>query len=668
MRPVGLPDAGRDLALLSEVAQGLAFTLEPEEVFRRLLDILGRALDFEVAACAWMGSDISTGLLRLEAPADLVSLQREVEAAAREIGAAWSTRPVFAVERSLRYRDQERPLDAAPAFRLVAPLHRGSMVTGLLWLASPSPGLVREENRRLLLGMANQASLTLVRLEASQAAETHKFQAVIDSMPAGVFLLDSRGQARLLNPAARDLLSATGTPAGTSLRSLGGIDLMPLIAEAVRHGGPLPPREVEDGERVLRLSLTRVRGGGPAESPDMLLVAEDVTEQRRVQEQLMQSEKLSSLGEMISGVAHELNNPLATVMAYAQLLIEAEVPQDVRRMLGTVNSESIRCQKIVQSLLTFARRHSPERRRIELEPLLREAVQLVSYRSRSEGVKIDLQVSGGLPVVMADPHQLQQVFLNILNNACQAMEEVKGARRILAAARPEEGGVRIEFTDSGPGIAPEALPRLFDPFFTTKAVGEGTGLGLSLAYGIVREHGGAIEARNAPPMGACFSLFLPAPPLEARPEPPPARARDAAGARSTRATSTEHTVSQRILIVDDEEYLATVMREALEAEGYGVEVAGDGREALRRLGEGAFDLIITDVKMPNMSGRDLHGEILRRAPAMAGRVLFSTGDVINPATMRFFEETHSHYITKPFKLSDLRRVVRSLLGQPGARA
>ncbi len=673
LRPLGLPDAGRDLALLNEVAQGLAFALEPEEVFCRLLDTLGQALDFEVAACAWTGQNVSAGLLRLDAPADTAALQREIEAAGREIGAAWTGRLAFTVERSLRYRGQDPRLESAPAFRLVAPLHRGSKVTGLLWLASSSPALAREENRRLLLGMANQASLTLVRLEASQAAETHKFQAIIDSMPAGIFLLDARGRARLLNPAARELLASTGTPAGTSLRSLGGIDLMPLVAEAVRHGTPLLPREVEDGDRVFRLSLTRVRGGG-GESSDVLLVAEDVTEQRRVQDQLMQSEKLSSLGEMISGVAHELNNPLATVMAYAQLLTEADVPAEVRRMLKTVNSESVRCQKIVQSLLTFARRHTPESRRVEIEPLLRETVELVSYSSRSEGVVIDLHIGAELPVVLADPHQLQQAFLNILNNACQAMEETAGEKRILATARAETGGLRIDFSDTGPGIPPEVLPRLFDPFFTTKKVGKGTGLGLSLTYGIVREHGGTIEARNEPGRGACFSLFLPA--AQATTDQGVGGAdstaegsdREAARAEQHPTLSAMPAASQRILIVDDEVYLATVMREALEMEGYGVEVASDGREALRRLGETTFDLIITDVKMPNMSGRDLHGEILRRAPELAGRVLFSTGDVVNPSTRKFFEDTHSQYITKPFKLADLRRVVRSLLAQPGAGA
>ena len=651
--------AGRDLALMQEIAQGLAYALDPTEVFRRLLESLARALDFEAAACVWAGGAAPAGLLRLEVPTDTAAFEREIEAVARDLGVPWSPRPALSLERSLRYRTQDRPFVAAPAFRLAAPLHRAGRVAGLLLMASSSPALSREENRRLLLGVANQVSLTLERLATSHAAETGKFQAVIDSMPAGIMLLDASGRARLANPAARALLELLGAPAEGVLRSLGDLDLLPLIAEVARGGDPLRGRETEQGGRVLSLSLNRVRGGA-FEEPMVLLVAEDVTEQRRVQEQLMQSEKLSSLGEMISGVAHELNNPLATVMGYAQLLLEAEVPAELRRMLQVVDSESVRCQKIVHNLLAFARRHPPERRRLEAGELVRGAVDLVAYALRSEGVGVQVDIEDNLPPLLGDAHQLQQVFLNILNNAHQAMENVSGPRRVRVTARRGADGVRFEFSDSGPGITPQHLPRLFDPFFTTKGVGKGTGLGLSLAYGVVREHGGSLEASNNPQGGACFAVTLPA----------AAALQDGAGEAALPAPRAAGSLAagRRILIVDDEQLLASVMREALLGEGYGVEVANDGEQALRLLGEASFDLVISDVKMPNMSGRDLHREILRRNPGLAGRVLFSTGDVVNPATLRFFEETRSQYITKPFKLSDLRRVVRSLLRSQEAGA
>ncbi len=673
LNPPARADAGLHLTLLQEVAQGLAYALDPLEVFRRLLDIVGRSLDFDLAACVWLAQGGASGLVRLETPVDVGGIEAQLEAVAHEVGVPWTRRPALTVERGLRFRAQDEPFaSSSPGFHLVAPLHRAGAAAGLLLLASSLPTLASEENRRLLLGVANQASLTLERLDTSRAAETGKFQAVIDSMPAGVLLLDTRGGVRLANPAARALLLELGLPEGVPLRVLGGLDLLPLLAEAASGRQRLRGREAEERGRALRLSLGPVRGA-ELEEPTVLLVVEDVTEQKRIEQQLAQTEKLSSLGEMLSGVAHELNNPLATVIGYAQLLLETEASAEARRMLEVVDSEAERCQKIVRNLLTFARRQPAERRRLDVGAALRGAVDLVTYGMRSEGVSVELEAQEDLPPVVGDAHQMRQVFLNILHNACQAMEAVRGVRRVRISVRREAAGVRVDVSDSGPGIAPEHLPRLFDPFFTTKGVGEGTGLGLSLAYGIVRDHGGSIEALNLPGGGACFSVTLPAAGAqEAEATPPASLVEEAAAAAPQRdvrrrdASAGDEPVpggAGRILVVDDEELLAAVMRQALETEGYSVEVARDGQEALRRLEGGSFDLVITDVKMPNMSGRDLHDEILRRSPALAGRVLFSTGDVVNPATRRFFEETRSRYITKPFKLAELRRLVRALLDE-----
>jgi two-component system NtrC family sensor kinase len=358
---------------------------------------------------------------------------------------------------------------------------------------------------------------------------------------------------------------------------------------------------------------------------------------------------------MISGVAHELNNPLATLMGHAQLLLESSASGETRRILGVMDSEAERCQKIVQSLLAFARHHAPERAPAHLGSLLRSTVDLLEYGMRSEGVRVELDVPEGLPLVLGDSHQLQQVFLNILQNACQALESISGERRVRVSARHEGERIRIEISDNGPGIDAAHLPRIFDPFFTTKEVGRGTGLGLSLAYGLVSEHGGSIEARNNPEGGACFSLTLPAGEgVEAAPTAPAERRDPGPAKRSVDRR-------QRILIVEDEELLATVIRDALEREGYAAELARNGTEALQHLDREAFDLMISDVKMPNMGGRELYAEVVRRAPALAGRMVFVTGDVVNPATRRFFEETGSRYITKPFKLTELRRVVRARL-------
>jgi signal transduction histidine kinase len=559
------------------------------------------------------------------------------------------------VERSLRYR-QEGTVGHFPPFRLVAPLHRAGAPAGILLLASSDPALTREDNRSLLLGIANQTSVTLGRLETSRAAESGKFQAVIDSMPAGVIILDADSRVRLANPAARALLEGMSESAGGTLRRLGDVDLSPLVSVALR-GGAVRGREIESSGRVMRLSLASVRGMA-FEEPAALLVVEDVTEQRRVQEQLLQGEKLSALGEMISGVAHELNNPLATVIGYAQLLLEGELSPEMRRILGVVDSEAARCQRIVHSLLAFARRHPPERRPVDLAALVSEAAELIAYGVRSEGIEVEIELEEGLPGVLGDAHRLLQVFVNILQNARQAMESSAPPRRIRIEGRRVAEGVRLEFSDSGPGIRPEHLPRLFEPFFTTKDVGRGTGLGLSLAYGTVRDHGGRIEVRNNPGAGACFVVTLPvaAGPAAERPAAPGAKAGEAATAGA----------GERILVVDDEALLAAVVVEALRSEGYSADAARSGDEALQLLQQQPYDLVITDLKMPGMDGPRLREEILRRAPGFSGRILFSTGDVASSSTRRFLEETGSACLTKPFRLAELRRVVRGALEKGGA--
>jgi signal transduction histidine kinase len=646
----------RRLALLQEISQGLAYALLPEEVFRRLLDAAERALDPDVAVCLWSAGGTQQGLIRLVAPIPPAEIEEALEESARTLGVAWEHRPELPVERSLRYRQGDAPAAHFPPFRLAAPLHRAGVPAGLLLLASSVPSLAGEANRSLLLGIANQTSLTLDRLETSRVAESGKFQAVIDSMPAGVLILDAASRVRLANPAARALLEGLAEPAEGILRRLGSVELSPLVSEALR-GGALRGREIEAGGRVLRLSLGSVRGSA-FEQPAAILVVEDVTDQRRLQEQLMQGEKLSALGEMISGVAHELNNPLATVIGYAQLLLEGDLSEEMRRILGVVDSEAARCQRIVHSLLAFARRHPPERRAVDLVALVGEAAELIAYGVRSEGIEVETDLEPALPAVLGDAHRLQQVFVNILQNARQAMESSAAPRRICISGRRVPEGVRLEFSDTGPGIRPEHLLRVFEPFFTTKEIGLGTGLGLSLAYGTVRDHGGSLEVRNRPGGGACFVVTLPAAEQVTAEPPAPGGAPPPQGAAAG--------AGERILVVDDEELLASVVVEALRAEGYRADAARSGDEALNLLQTERYDLVITDLKMPGMSGPQLREEILRRAPGLSGRILFSTGDVASSSTRRFLEETGSACLTKPFRLAELRRAVRGALEKGGA--
>ena len=213
---------------------------------------------------------------------------------------------------------------------------------------------------------------------------------------------------------------------------------------------------------------------------------------KATQHQLIQSEKLSGIGEFVAGVAHELNNPLTSVMGFAELLQQSDLPEQQRRYLDVIFKSAKRCQKIVQSLLSFARRHAPERKVVCLNETVESAVEILQYQMRTSNIEVLTQLDANLPLTEIDPHQMQQVFLNIINNARQAMEGQPVKGRLRDTTETKDGRVRNIFKDNGPGNAAENLKNILNPFFTTKEVGKGTGLGLSLCYGIVSEHGGTI--------------------------------------------------------------------------------------------------------------------------------------------------------------------------------
>jgi PAS domain S-box-containing protein len=384
----------------------------------------------------------------------------------------------------------------------------------------------------------------------------------------------------------------------------------------------------------------------------------DVSERKKLDDrardfyqQLLQAEKMAALGQTVSGVAHELNNPLATILSWAERLAERPLDDTSRRGVGVILGEAERAARIVRNLLTFARKRQSTRALVDINPVVSETLQLRAYEQRVSNIEVTTALASGLPQVFADAHQIQQVLLNLVINAEQAMAAAngRGTLAVRTSHDVDRETVILEVRDDGPGISAEMKSRIFDPFFTTKGVGEGTGLGLTVAYAIVQEHGGRISVDSAPG-GTSFVVELPVSGIEAPARPP-----------RPSAPSMEAVRGASVLLVEDERALAVAVAEALTDAGLQVVHAGDGDEALARLRQAPYDVVICDLKMPRVDGKTVYRAIAAATPSLARRVIFVTGDVAGTDAERFLEETGCRWLAKPFRLADLLRAVRDTL-------
>jgi two-component system NtrC family sensor kinase len=445
---------------------------------------------------------------------------------------------------------------------------------------------------------------------------------------------------RFVDPAARAAFIARLLAEGAvtdyllRLRRLDG-DL--IWVEVTAHAAPSRQRGVSEVEALMRNVSERRR-------------LDD--QSRDIYQQLLQAEKMAALGQTISGVAHELNNPLATILSWAERLAERNLDETSRRGIDVILSESERAARIVRNLLTFARKRQSTRSMIDLNQVVRETLALRAYEQRLNNIDVVTALASGLPPVFADPHQIQQVLLNLVINAEQAMLSANGRGSLVLRTWHdlERNGVVLQVSDDGPGVPTDVKSKIFDPFFTTKDVGKGTGLGLTVAYAIVQEHGGSIRVESPPAGGASFTVEFPVSSVEnaARPRTP--------------AGTVDHLLHDAsVLLVEDERALATAVVEALTEAGLRVEHAGDGEEALARVRQNRYDVVICDLKMPRVDGMMLYRAIAAATPTLARRVIFVTGDVAGPDAERFLEESGCRWLAKPFRLGDLLRSVREAL-------
>ena len=405
----------------------------------------------------------------------------------------------------------------------------------------------------------------------------------------------------------------------------------------------------------------------------------DLTAQRLSQSKLLHTEKLAALGQMVTGVAHELSNPLTSILGYAQRLFLRSQAEGKSDEVRQIFQEAERASMIVRRLLMSARESRPERRRIALNLLVLRAMDLQKIRLASEKVNVALHLDEALPFVLGDAGQLQQVLMNLIGNARQAIEQRGNGGTIRLSTKCIDSGrhAQLEVSDDGPGIPAEIVSRIFDPFFTTKPAGMGTGLGLAIVHGVVREHGGRVMVASPPGGGAIFTLDFPAAPAEhtrmpAVPATGPgvlnheivlAGQAPALPQRST-AAGTPALASwkgTRVLVVEDEPTVARLISDVLEDEGFQVEALLDGYEALERAARASYDLVICDMKMPGLDGQHFYETLACMGNPLSKRFLFVTGDVLSSHTQEFLERHHLPHVAKPFRVEELTEKVRRVL-------
>lgn len=451
--------------------------------------------------------------------------------------------------------------------------------------------------------------------------------------PDLALLLDSEDQEVLQTGRALGTEHKVQTVDGIRVLSIRKLPLRDEDANVVGLIGI--SRDVQDTKRAERALI---------ESEQKALEALDGLQ--HAQDNLVQAEKLAALGELVAGVAHELNNPLTGVLGVTQLLLMRDPAPDLKDKLRIVEQGALRASRIVQNLLAFSRKQRVEPELIDLNEILRQTLELKVYDLLGNQVELELDLAPVLPEVLADVGQMQSVFLNLVNNAQDAIvaHSEKGTIRIKTEFTNEK--IRIEIADDGPGVPPDILKKIFDPFFTTKPVGKGTGLGLSICHGIVQEHGATMSVESEPGAGATFIIeFAPGSPLETAP-------------LIIKEESEVIVIGGgRILVIDDEEVVREVLRSALSRDGYEVETLSSPREALPKLERGQYDLILADLKNPDMSGKEFFQELSTRMPDMISRVIFITGDAASPNAREFLKGAGRPVIEKPFELQALQRQV-----------
>jgi signal transduction histidine kinase len=527
-----------------------------------------------------------------------------------------------------------------------------------------SLGIDRRYAQLLEDEVANQTRSLMSSLNATASAERN-LRLLMEAVPDAITVLDREGRVLDENPAGRVLVSAFPDIDGGPRRS--GFRWLDATAARIAHDNlaaaftgelrrfEVPFQRPDGSDGNGQVLYAPVREGGRITK--VLSLVRDITEQRRAQTQLQQAEKLAAMGQLVSGVAHEINNPAAIISGFAQTMLLDQLTPDQRETVQMMYDEATRIGRITSNLLAFARAGSKERTLVDLNETVRRTYALRSYHLTTLNITVNLELDEENPKTWANSSEMQQMLLNLLINAEQALTADTGeggGRRVITLRTSTAGAdrIRLQVSDTGPGVPADIREKIFDPFFTTKPEGTGTGLGLSICYGIAHDHGGRIWLERDSAAGATFTVELPRDArtrhrLTAAPAVSPAAQRTADGTLS-------------VLLIDDEEGLRRAVLTFLKRRGMHAVAVGDGGDALRMLRREQFDVIVSDVRMPGMSGGEFLARLRQEYPAMVSRLVFTTGDTFAADTLSLLRDSGVPSLVKPYDFATLERLLREL--------
>lgn len=535
-----------------------------------------------------------------------------------------------------------------------------------LFIAVSMIVLVLEEARHThhlaFLNLSKQAEEKM-RLRSRVSATEERYRKLFEQAGQPIIIARPEQLEILeLNQAATRLLGAAqaGELTGKSLldfcpaRPAGGL----TAAEWLCSLHPLQLRRLDQELVPVEVAATPVDYDG---RPAVQLFLYELTERAQLEQQLRQTEKLAALGQMISGIAHELNNPLTVVKGYLELVLQhRQLSPEVRAELEKVTHESNRAAKLVQNFLAFARERPPQREMVSLNEVAQRVLDLRKFAVRVAGVQVQTRFDPQLPATLADADQIQQVLVILINNAVQAMTGLDRPGMLRLTTRCVDDHVVAVVEDNGPGVPPHLESKIFEPFFTTKQVGAGTGLGLSIAMSLISEHNGRLYHQRPAGGGARFVVELPIKTASA-----PDAARWAPGPAPAAATAAAvQDLALQILVLDDEPTITEMVSEMLSILGCRTVGCTVPAQALEMLQKHHFDLILSDIRMPEMDGRQFYAAVRQQNPDLARRILFLTGDTVNEETRAFLKSVGNHHLGKPFQLEALRRAILEIVGVP----